>query len=153
MKIHIIMHESFEAPAAIEIWARKNNQELSFSRLYSGDKLPADSSGFDYLIVMGGPQSLDAPQEQYPYFDAQAEIAFVQSVIDNDKYVLGVYLGAQIIGEALGAKTEKSPNREIGIFELELTEAMEGMIENNAHELEKCKGLPFVQDAATLKKP
>lgn len=123
MRIHIIMHESFEAPAAIEIWARKNNQEVTFTRLYAGDKLPADSSGFDYLIIMGGPQSIDEPQEKYPYFNAKEEIAFVRSAIKSDKDVLGVCLGAQLIGEAFGAKTVKSPNKEIGFFELKLTDA------------------------------
>ncbi len=213
MKIHIIMHESFEAPAAIETWAQKNNQELTFTRLYAGDKLPDGSSGFDFLIIMGGPQSIDEPQEQYSYFDAKAEIAFIKNAIESGKRVLGVCLGAQLIGEAFGAKTEKSPDKEIGFFELELTdaaktdpvfstfpdtffvghwhgnmpgltedcevlatskgcarqvikyspkvyafqchfeftpEAIEGMIVNNAHELEEFKGLPFVEDAATL---
>jgi GMP synthase (glutamine-hydrolysing) len=117
------MHESFEAPAAIETWALKNNQQLSFTRLYAGDKLPADSSGFDYLIIMGGPQSIDEPQEQYPYFNAAAEIAFIKDAVERNKNVLGVCLGAQLIGEAFGAKTVKSPNKEIGFFELKLTEA------------------------------
>ncbi len=214
MKIHIIMHESFEAPAAIENWAHENNQELSFTRLYAGDKLPVDSNSFDYLIIMGGPQSIDEPQEKYPYFNAVKEIAFVKSAIENNKHVLGVCLGAQIIGEALGAKTVKSPNKEIGFFELKLTdaakadpvfstfpnrffvghwhgnmpgltrecevlatskgcprqvvkytpkvygfqchfeftpEAIEGMIKNNAHELEEFGGLPFIEDASTLR--
>ena len=55
MKLHIVMHKSFEAPAAIELWAKKNNHEISYSCTYQGDKLPESSSGFDFLIVMGGP--------------------------------------------------------------------------------------------------
>ena len=37
--------------------------------------------------------------------------------------MLGVCLGAQIIAEALGAKTERSPNKEIGVYPVELTAA------------------------------
>jgi GMP synthase (glutamine-hydrolysing) len=56
-------------------------------------------------------------------FDAKKETAFIKKVIDAGKYVLGVCLGAQFIGEALGAHFEHSPNREIGAFPIELTDA------------------------------
>ena len=53
MKIHIIMHESFEAPAAIEIWARSKNNLVSYTRLYENEQLPITTDNFDYLILMG----------------------------------------------------------------------------------------------------
>src|SRR5262249_53997662 len=33
--------------------------------------------------------------------------------------IIGICLGAQLLAEALGAKTERSPNREIGMFLIE----------------------------------
>ena len=42
------MHESFEAPATIEIWAVKNNHEVTHTRLYQGDILPEDAEDFDF---------------------------------------------------------------------------------------------------------
>ncbi|MEK7137982.1 MAG: GMP synthase [Patescibacteria group bacterium] len=122
MKIHIIIHESFEAPGAIEDWAKLNNCEVTYTRLYSGDVFPEGVDGFDYLIVLGGPQSPDTTTAECPHFDAQKEIAFIKKVIDQGKLLLGVCLGAQFIGEALGAKYDHSPNREIGVFPLTLTE-------------------------------
>lgn len=123
MKIHIIQHESFEAPAAIEIWARKKGHTISFSRLYENQKLPKQDNDFDLLIVLGGPQSPATTIEECPHFNAKEEIEFIKNAINNDKAVLGICLGAQLIGEALGAKYDHSPNREIGVFELSLTEA------------------------------
>ena len=38
------------------------------------------------------------------------------------KKVLGVCLGAQLIADALGAKPEYSPEKEVGVFPIELTE-------------------------------
>ncbi len=121
MKLHIIMHESFESPAAIEIWAQRKGCDVAYTRLYAGDTFPAECD-FDFLVVMGGPQSPETTHEECPHFDAKKEIAFVKKAIDENKIVLGVCLGAQFIGEALGARFDHSPNREIGVFPLTLTE-------------------------------
>lgn len=121
MKLHIIQHESFEAPGAIELWARKNNFDISYTKLYQGDMFPTDVS-FDFLVIMGGPQSPATTIEECSHFDASTEIVFIKKVIDADKIVLGVCLGAQLIGESLGANFDHSPNREIGMFEVSLTE-------------------------------
>jgi GMP synthase (glutamine-hydrolysing) len=214
MKLHIIMHESFEAPGAIDIWANKNNFPITYTRLYQGDKLPDSTGSFDYLIVMGGPQSPATTLAECPYFNAQAEIDLIAKAVKQNKFVLGVCLGAQLIGEALGAKFDHSPNREIGVFELTQTEdglkdpvfsafpknfpvghwhgdmpgitpeakilaysegcprqivrytprvygfqchfeftpeSIEGMIKNCSDELEKYKGLPYIETAEILR--
>jgi GMP synthase (glutamine-hydrolysing) len=121
MKLHIVMHESFEAPGAVEEWARERGCEVSYTRLYDGDKFP-ESLDFDFLVVMGGPQSPATTKEECPYFDAAAEKAFIRHAIDAGKFVWGACLGAQFIGEALGAGFGHSPNREIGTFPIELTD-------------------------------
>lgn len=121
MKIHIVMHESFEAPAAIEAWANMRNHSISYTRLYNNETFP-ENIDFDFLVVMGGPQSPNTTKEECPYFDAEKEKDFVRKVINADKYVFGACLGAQFIGEALGACFDHSPNREIGVFPITLTE-------------------------------
>lgn len=72
---------------------------------------------------MGGPQSPDTTVEECPHFDVENEVGFISDVIEQGKHVLGVCLGAQLIGEALGARYEHSPNREIGVFPATLTKA------------------------------
>lgn len=123
MRMHIVMHESFEAPAAIETWAKNRGLSISYTRLYEGDEFSKDPDDFDFLVVMGGPQSPATTLGECPYFDAQKEIRFIKSAIDGGKILVGVCLGAQMIGEALGAKFDHSPQREIGVFEINLTEA------------------------------
>ena len=123
MKLHIVQHESFESPAAVAIWAKSRNHEIEYSRVYQGDSLPSSVDGFDFLVVLGGPQSPDTTVEDCPHFDAKAEMKLINQAIDGGKAVLGICLGAQLIGEALGAKFDHSPNREIGVFEVTLTEA------------------------------
>ncbi|MDQ3075912.1 MAG: hypothetical protein M3Q34_02190 [bacterium] len=120
MKLHIIMHESFESPAAIEKWAQVRGHNITYTKLYAGDTFP-DEYDFDFLVVMGGPQSPETTTEECPHFDPKKEIVFIQKAVEQKKILLGVCLGAQFIGEALGAHFEHSPNREIGVFPITLT--------------------------------
>lgn len=122
MKIHFIVHESFEAPGAYQQWADKRGYHSSFTRLYAGDSLPLSSQGYDCLIVMGGPQSPRTRPEECSYFHADEEIALIQDFIQADKPVVGICLGSQLLGEAFGAPVEASPYREIGHFPIRLTD-------------------------------
>ena len=121
MRTHFIVHESFEAPGAYEVWAQSRGHTVSYSRVYAGDQLPASPEGINFLIVMGGPQSPSTTLEECAHFDAAAEMSFISRSIASGCAVIGVCLGAQLIGEALGAKVEHSPEKEIGKFPIRLT--------------------------------
>ena len=123
MHIHFIIHEHFEAPGAYEIWGKKRGCTLSYSRVYQDDPLPQDPGSIDLLIIMGGPQSPATTLMECPWFDAQAEIALIRRAIEAGKTVIGVCLGSQLIGEALGATFCHSPEKEIGKFPIKLTDA------------------------------
>jgi len=117
MRIHTIIHAPFEKPGVIESWAINKGYHLSSTHTYKGEKLP-DAATMDFLIIMGGPQS-PTELDKYPYL--RDEISLAKQAIDQNKALLGVCLGAQIIGESLGAKTERSPNKEIGVYPVHLT--------------------------------
>ncbi|MBV7404236.1 type 1 glutamine amidotransferase [Enterobacter sp. ENT03] len=125
MRVHFIVHESFEAPAAFETWAVLRGHEVTFSRVYAGQKLPEDVRGIDLLIVMGGPQDPSVTMDECPYFDASAEQFLIACAARAGKAIVGVCLGAQLIGEALGAPFEHSPEKEIGKFPLFMTQSGE----------------------------
>lgn len=122
MRVHFIVHESFEAPGAYEMWARNQDHEVTYSRVYAGDALPPDAEHIDFLIVMGGPQDPSTTLEECPHFDSKGEQALIASAIKAGKAVIGICLGSQLIGEALGASFSHSPEKEIGKFPLTLTE-------------------------------
>lgn len=52
---------------------------------------------------MGGPQSPDFTLAECAYFDSKAEQAVIASAVKVGKAAIGVCLGSQLIGEALGA--------------------------------------------------
>jgi len=122
MHLHIIIHESFEAPAAIEQRAIQKQLLITYTRLYQGDKFPENIKDIDFLIIMWWPQSPATTTTECPHFSAQKEALFIKDIIDTGKLVVGICLGAQMIGEALWASFAHSPNREIGVFDVTLTE-------------------------------
>lgn len=121
MNIHFIQHEVFEAPGAYLDWAKARKQNITFSKVYENQPLPETVDHLDFLIVMGGPQSPDTTVAECPHFDAQAEMALIKKAVDAGKAVVGVCLGAQLIGAALGAGYDHSPEKEIGVFPIQLT--------------------------------
>jgi GMP synthase (glutamine-hydrolysing) len=119
VKILFVMHADFEKPGYIEEWARRKGHLTRTVRPYKGENL-SDIHDFNFLVVMGGPQSPLAMSDA-PYL--ADEIELIKRAIINHKRIIGVCLGAQLIAEALGAKTERSPNREIGMYPVELLDA------------------------------
>lgn len=122
MRIHFVIHEPYEGPGAFSHWAAVRGFEQTQTRLYAGETLPSEAD-FDGLIVLGGPQSPQTTSTECPHFDAKAETDLIMRSIQAGKAVIGVCLGAQLIGEALGASYQHSPNCEIGYFPIRLTEA------------------------------
>ncbi len=111
------MHADFETSGVIENWALENSHQLTICKPYKGDNC-LKTSEYDFLILMGGPQSPLAIEKD-PYL--KDEIALIQQAVKHNKIILGFCLGAQLIGEALGSKTQKSPEKEVGVFPVSLT--------------------------------
>lgn len=123
MKVHFIIHEAYEGPGALLNWAEERNYSVTSSKVYLGEALPEESNAIDLLIVLGGPQCPATTLEESPHFNASEEVCFIRSCIERDKAVLGICLGAQLIGDSLGAKFEHSPDKEIGYFPIALTKS------------------------------
>jgi GMP synthase (glutamine-hydrolysing) len=121
MKILFVIHAAFEKPGCIKTWAEKQKHQTQEVHPYKGEKLP-DIKDFDFLVVMGGPQS-PLKIDKAPYL--ADEIELIKQAVKEKKRIIGVCLGAQLIGEALGAKTERSPHREIGAYPIELLDGAE----------------------------
>ena len=123
MKVHFVLHETFEVPGAYLKWAQERGHQVTTTKVYEKESLPETVDGIDFLIVMGGPQSPDEDREKFPYYDPKAEIELIQKAMKEDRYIVGVCLGAQLLSVAYGAEYEHSPEREIGVFPITLTEA------------------------------
>jgi GMP synthase (glutamine-hydrolysing) len=117
MKIHYLQHVSFEGLASIEHWANSNNHSLSATRFYKDEPLP-NLEDIDWLVVMGGPMNV-YEENKYPWLVQEKK--FIEQAIENEKIILGICLGAQLIADVLGAKVFQNSYKEIGWFPTELT--------------------------------
>ena len=117
MRCHFIQHAHFETPGSLRSWAENKKMEIKIYHPYQGDDLPTVAHQ-EPVIFLGGPQSAREYQ-QYDYLEQ--EVVFIKHLIQHKHPVLGICLGAQLIGQSLGANTERSPEKEVGVFPLTLT--------------------------------
>lgn len=112
MRAHYLQHVPFEGLGSIAPWLQQAGYNISSTQLYNSEALP-DLTDIDFLIVMGGPMSVNDYQ-QYPWLEAEQQ--FIQKAVKSDLPVLGICLGAQLIASAMGAKVYPQPEKEIGWF-------------------------------------
>ena len=93
-------------------------QETVFGYDTDYDKLAADHYGA--LVVLGGAQSAYETDE-YPYL--AREIALCHGFMQAGKPIAGFCLGAQILARALGGEVVPGADKEIGWYDLVLSEA------------------------------
>ncbi|MCI4625673.1 MAG: type 1 glutamine amidotransferase, partial [Candidatus Magnetoovum sp. WYHC-5] len=75
---------------------------------------------YDTLVVMGGPMSVN-DTDKYQYLIEEERV--VSEFIANNKKVLGICLGSQMIAKCLGQRVYVGKSPEIGWFELQATVA------------------------------
>ncbi|SHM94554.1 type 1 glutamine amidotransferase [Flavobacterium chilense] len=117
LNIHCLQHVTFEGLGCMEEWILENNHNLTYTHLCHNETLP-DPDKIDVLIVMGGEMSVH-DEVDFPWL--KAEKRFIKDVIDANKKVIGICLGAQLISNVLGGTVSKNKDKEIGWFPVEVT--------------------------------
>ncbi|MBS0288091.1 MAG: hypothetical protein JSR17_12395 [Proteobacteria bacterium] len=118
MRCHFIQHAHFETPGSLSAWAVKHNLKIALYHPYQNDPLPVVTQG-EPVIFLGGPQSATEYQ-RYAYLEK--EVTYIRELVKLKQPMVGICLGAQLIGESLGAKCLRSPEKEVGVFPIKLTE-------------------------------
>src|SRR5690242_2350387 len=105
--------------------------DAEYVRPYAGDAVPQRLDDAAGLVVMGGPMGV-YEQNEFPFL--RDEIRLIESAVRDEKPVLGVCLGSQLLAAALGAEVRKGERKEIGWFPVSLTDEgqRDGLFENIA---------------------
>jgi GMP synthase (glutamine-hydrolysing) len=114
----IIKHVEVEGPGLIEYCLNQERIPHQVLSLNSDVRFPKLDS-FTHLVFLGGPMNV-YEEDRYPFL--REEDLFIKEAIQRGKSILGICLGAQLMAKALGAKVFKASVKEIGWYDVSLTE-------------------------------
>jgi GMP synthase (glutamine-hydrolysing) len=117
--ILVLQHAGCEPPGAYEdeLLARK----LPFARvlLDEGGELP-DWRAYAAIVVMGGAMSVN-DEAEHPWLVSEKRL--IGEAVRAGTPYWGVCLGAQLLAASLGSRVAPGPRPELGVLEIELTDA------------------------------
>jgi len=119
-EILILQHVSSEGPGLIGKVAQNMGYSLRIIRLFKGESIPSAPRTFSALIVMGGPMGV-YDEAEYPFI--KDELTIIEAAFKASVPVFGVCLGAQLMARAAGAKVKSGRKKEIGFYNIRLTQA------------------------------
>lgn len=114
-RVHWLQHVSFEGLGYFSSIFEALSFNVTVTKLYEGESLP-ETRDIDMLVVMGGPMNI-YDIVTYPWLIEEKR--FIAAVIAENKPVLGVCLGAQLIADVLGAQITPNPHKEIGWWDVQ----------------------------------
>jgi GMP synthase (glutamine-hydrolysing) len=119
-EVWVIQHVRCETPGTIADALKANHITARTIRVFEGQSIPKKMNEASGLVIMGGPMGV-YEQDRYPFL--RQEIHLIQHALEEDKPVLGICLGSQLLAAALGVKVAKGKQKEIGWFPVSLSEA------------------------------
>jgi len=120
MHILVLQHAAVEHPGIFRSFLKEDGHTWDAVDLDQGAPLP-DVTNYDALWVMGGP--MDVWQEDQHSWLADEKSFIRDAVAERGMPFLGLCLGHQLLAEALGGSVGPSNTPEIGVMDVQLTEA------------------------------
>ncbi len=103
-RLLVVVPSDTDPPARLGDWLREAGLDLDERRLGPSDTLPADLTGHDGLLVLGGPQSAADPDEVSGLGGVRD---LLRQAIERDVPTLAVCLGAQLLAQAGGGRVRR----------------------------------------------
>ena len=129
-KILTVMHQETSTPGRVGMVLQDMGYDLVSCRPPCGDELPETLQDYVGAVVFGGPMSANDPDDY-----VKTEIDWMQVPLKEDKPLLGICLGAQMLCKHLGGTVEANSDgfAEIGYYPLKATTEGQAMMDWPSH--------------------
>ena len=88
----------------------------AYIHTFAGEEVPRYMDEAAGLVVLGGPMGV-YEHDRYPFIDAATRL--IDQALKEDKPVLGICLGSQLLATALGARVARGSQKEIGWYPIQ----------------------------------
>lgn len=119
-RVVVFQHVPREHLGALHGVFRASGLAVQVVPLYQEVPANLDWTGIIGLVVLGGPMNVDETRT-YPFL--KREIQWIKQALACEIPIFGICLGAQLLAKALGARVYQNPTKEIGWYEVRLTDA------------------------------
>ena len=114
-RVLVLQHLEIEGPGLFEQFAKERDIKIEIIRLDNKNTLPQAKNG-DLILIMGGPMGVkDIGRDRYPWLKSERD--FIKKELKNERPIIGVCLGAQLLASAAGGDVEilkyGSPSKEL----------------------------------------
>jgi GMP synthase (glutamine-hydrolysing) len=91
--------------------------------------IPINPDQYSAIVILGGPMAV---YDNLGYLKREQEL--IRKAVRKEVPVLGICLGSQLIAQAIGGKVYKGPKKEIGWFNVNITDhGLESLFEGIKH--------------------
>lgn len=119
-KILVFQHVPYEPLGTLDPLLKAAGFKIRYVNFARDAAIRPSLHRYAAIIVLGGPMNCDQI-ETYPNLLSEVEI--LREAMARDMSVLGICLGAQLLAKALGGSVRRNSSREIGWYDVDLTEA------------------------------
>jgi GMP synthase (glutamine-hydrolysing) len=118
--VYVLQHIHCETPGIISECLDTKGFVTESIRTFEGEPIPQSMAHASGLIIMGGPMSV-YDHARFPFLLDEQRL--IEKALKDDKPVLGVCLGSQLLAAALGAEVKPGARKEIGWHPVTLTDS------------------------------
>jgi GMP synthase (glutamine-hydrolysing) len=119
-RLLVFQHVAAEPLGTLDPLIRRRGHRIRFVNFERDPDARPEVDRYRGLIVLGGPMNVD---EQDRRAHLVTEMRAIERALKQDKPVLGICLGAQLLAHVLGAPVRRNRQPEIGWYELATTGA------------------------------
>jgi GMP synthase (glutamine-hydrolysing) len=117
-RLMVFQHVAAEPLGTLHARIRARGHRIRFHNFHRQPDAQPNLDRYHGLIVLGGPMNV-MDSHRYPHL--LTELRAIEQALRQDKPVLGICLGAQLLAHVLGAPVRRHDRHEIGWYDLETT--------------------------------